>query len=315
MAKNLDWSIDLGYVLINNPGEQKNALQGSGKTIKWVSRYTSITFNQFGKEFPLGGMNSMGLVMEELNMQQVKSVFDTARYSLNEFQLVQFILDNFRTVEEVIENLEKIQLDPILFTLHYFIADSYGNSAVIEYDGYKFRDYRSSETNLPVLSNNIYAESLRYLRNFQGFGGNLPIMNRKTSNDRFVTAANMLVNYRKSDPVDYSFGILDSVSQKDTRWSIVYDIKDLKVYIRFKGCKTVKIFKLTEVNPETEGITWGCDITNCAINNEKQLYAITRENNSYLLHQVLKLLSPTMDISGKYYLFNNMAEEGNRYLN
>jgi choloylglycine hydrolase len=35
---------------------------GDGKTISWISKYGSITFNQYGREFPTGGMNEKGLV-------------------------------------------------------------------------------------------------------------------------------------------------------------------------------------------------------------------------------------------------------------
>jgi hypothetical protein len=67
LAKNLDWPISDGYILVNKPGVKKNAFTNQHPRISWISKYGSITLNQFGKEFPLGGMNEAGLAIEELN--------------------------------------------------------------------------------------------------------------------------------------------------------------------------------------------------------------------------------------------------------
>jgi len=91
LAKNLDWPIDLGYVFLNEKGIRKsilNTFHFSQKEFTWYSKYRSISFNQFGKEFPLGGMNEEGLVVEELNMPNVTLNTDSLKYPINEFQLV-----------------------------------------------------------------------------------------------------------------------------------------------------------------------------------------------------------------------------------
>ena len=52
-------------VCTNLKGLYKTSLKtGNANTISWVSKYGSITFNQYGKEFPTGGMNETGLVVE-----------------------------------------------------------------------------------------------------------------------------------------------------------------------------------------------------------------------------------------------------------
>ena len=67
LAKNLDWEISNGIILVNKKGVFKTAYCDCHRKLSWTSRYGSVTFNQFGKEFPLGGMNEKGLVVEELN--------------------------------------------------------------------------------------------------------------------------------------------------------------------------------------------------------------------------------------------------------
>ena len=86
--------------------------------------------------------------------------------------------------------------------------------------------YEGEEIEYLVLSNNHYENSIKYIKNFQGFGGNLSIPKTNTSNDRFVKTAlllNKLEDHEKLSKVDYAFQILDSVKQDDTQWSIVYN--------------------------------------------------------------------------------------------
>jgi Penicillin V acylase and related amidases len=41
-------------------------IQPPEKPIEWISKYGSITFNQSGREFPHGGINEKGLVIEQM---------------------------------------------------------------------------------------------------------------------------------------------------------------------------------------------------------------------------------------------------------
>ena len=64
-GRNYDWVTDAGMVCTNLKGLDKTSLKSEdGKTIHWISKYGSITFNQYGKELPTGGMNETGLVVE-----------------------------------------------------------------------------------------------------------------------------------------------------------------------------------------------------------------------------------------------------------
>jgi len=178
LGKNLDWAIEDGYVFFNERGLNKTILSTNPfmkSFFSWQSKYQSITFNQFGKEFPLGGMNEHGLVIEELNMSPVMLFRDSTKKLINEFQLVQYLLDNCKSVDETIHQLKNFQYKPLFQTLHYIIADRTGNVIVAEFNGSDFDIYFPGKTGFPVLSNNKYNESLKYLTNFKGFGGNLPV--------------------------------------------------------------------------------------------------------------------------------------------
>jgi len=314
LAKNLDWNIDLGYALMNMRGIQKISFTDNCKTISWTSKYRSITFNQFGKEFPLSGMNEKGLVIEELNSSYVGITSDTSKSCINEFQIVQYLLDNCQTTDEVVAHLENLQYKPLLFSLHYLIADKNGKSIIVEYDGNNFLYFSPESTGYPILSNNNYTESVKYLKNFIGFGGNKPVMNRPGSNERFVSVANMLANYKTEPPVDYSFRILDAVKQNDTRWSIVYDISDLKIYFRFHSCNAMKTIDLKKIFDSDSYQNNGCDITDCSFIGVNGFHSISKKDNSQLIQNVFNLLSLEVKLNEKTDVFNRMAAYGNQYL-
>lgn len=56
-GRNYDWMADAGIVCTNQRGLSKTSMKTEdGKTISWISQYGSISFNQYGKEFPTGGI-------------------------------------------------------------------------------------------------------------------------------------------------------------------------------------------------------------------------------------------------------------------
>ena len=65
-GRNYDWGIGVGLVMVNKRGLSKTALLFSPTEVpaRWVSKYGSVTFNQYGREFPTGGINEKGLVPE-----------------------------------------------------------------------------------------------------------------------------------------------------------------------------------------------------------------------------------------------------------
>ena len=62
VARNYDWHIGEGLVITNKKDVSKVALTYD-RPAKWTSAYGSLTFNQYGREFPCGGMNEAGLVV------------------------------------------------------------------------------------------------------------------------------------------------------------------------------------------------------------------------------------------------------------
>ena len=130
-GRNLDWVSDNGVIVVNKRNMTKTSLVFSPeKATHWTSKFGSVTFNQFGQEFPFGGINEKGLVVEIMVVAGQYPKFDK-RTAINELQWVQFQLDNSRTIEEVIASDKNIRISVIDQNLHFLICDSFGNIAVI----------------------------------------------------------------------------------------------------------------------------------------------------------------------------------------
>jgi hypothetical protein len=227
-GRNLDWVSDNGIIVTNPRNVEKESLVfPPDKPVRWTSKYGSITFNQFGKEFPFGGMNEQGLVIEIMRAPADYPDFDN-RKAVNELQWIQYQLDNAATIDDIIENDKNVRLSHINQQLHFLVCDKNGNVAVLEFRNKKMVVYKDGDLPHPVLENSTYRQSLANYKN------------NKTS--RFTTAAKMVRDYKASpnaSAVDYSFNILKKVAL-DASWSIVYDIKNMQIHYNTASHRAIK---------------------------------------------------------------------------
>lgn len=306
LAKNLDWPVDKGLILLNRAGISKTSFASCGPVVYWTSMYNSISLNQFGKEFPLGGMNEKGLVVEELNVPPVQLQSDCRKLALNEFQVVQYLLDNFASVAEVEMALSNFRLEPLFLHLHYLIMDREGCACIMEFDGGAFVFYHPDQPHQAVLSNNPYQESLRYLGHFEGFGGMMEVKHRGGSNERFVSVAHLLSKGAGTGPVDYCFGILDTVSQPDTRWSLVYDPQSLCIYLKFQSCSHRQEIHLDEYLDRPGDLSLGTEMGTHKGMDTIHLGVIRKEENRGLMETVFQQLQGELDLRGKTAMIERM---------
>jgi len=238
-GRNYDWVTDAGMVCTNLKGLSKISMKTeNGETISWVSKYGSITFNQYGKEFPTGGMNEKGLVVELMWLDETKYPASDNRPAIGVLQWIQYQLDNCITIDEIIATDKDLRISPTGTTpLHYLVADANGKVATIEFLNGKMVVHKGSDLSFPVLTNNTYDESLKSVKNSSSNGNN--------SLERFGEACKMIQqlntnNIAKPLP-DYAFDILGNVSQGDfTKWSIVYDMTNKTIQFRTNRFKQIK---------------------------------------------------------------------------
>jgi len=256
VGKNYDWDVDDGLIIVNKKGVTKTAF-GQANPATWVSQFGSVTFNQYGREMPNGGMNEAGLVVEILWLRESRYPSGDRRPAVGNLQWIQYQLDNYSSIDQVIASDTLIRIAPDYgVNVHYFVCDSSGQSAVVEFLDGKMRSF--AHDNLPVaaITNNTYEQSLAYLKKYEGFGGQQPmgerdnssdVYSRAASLDRFAHAAKFIGEYDHGpddDLIEYTFGALDKTRSGDrTQWSIVYDISSRKIY-----CKTMKSSKIKEID-------------------------------------------------------------------
>ncbi len=239
-GRNYDWMADESIVCTNQRGLAKTSMKmPDGNSISWVSQYGSITFNQYGKEFPTGGMNEKGLVVELMWLDGTTYPEPDERPSIGVLQWIQYQLDNHASVEEVINSDSKLRITSKGTPLHYLIADSDGRAATIEYLNGKLNVHRGTDLPLPVLTNDTYTHSLACNTNGATNGNN--------SLERFSIACNLISQIKNDDSgkslVNASFDVLKKVAQGNyTKWSIVYDITEKKNWYetqRFEQLRSV----------------------------------------------------------------------------
>jgi len=244
-GKNYDWMVDDGLVVVNKRNvSKKAATMADDNPASWMSKYGSITFNQYGREMPSGGMNEAGLVIELMWLEETGYPDPDSRSAVTNLQWIQYQLDRFSTVEEVIATDSSLRIvQEGEAKIHYLVADKTGDCASMEFVDGKLVCHTRDTMPVKTLTNDTYATSVEFLKKHEGFGGELPPPDGKASLARFVRAATMVKEYdpkKAESPVDYAFDILTNVAQGDyTKWSIVYDIAGSRIY--FRTCATKRI--------------------------------------------------------------------------
>jgi penicillin V acylase-like amidase (Ntn superfamily) len=231
-GRNYDWMIGDALIFVNKRGVAKTASVGdSTNPAKWVSKYGSVTFNQYGRENPTGGMNEAGLVVEQMWLDE-SSYPNDSRPSIGTQEWMQYVLDTSATTAEALKNVSAIRIASDV-RVHYLINDKDGHTASVEFLNGKLVSQTGNELPIPTLTNDTYEKSISYKR-----AKSLSDANSSDSLDRFTRASVKTEEFARNpksekEAVDYAFAVLSNVAQKGfTQWSIVYDQKRGRVYFR-----------------------------------------------------------------------------------
>lgn len=245
---NYDWDVRNGLVMINKRSVAKESL--TQRPANWLSQYASVTFNQYGRDFPTGGMNEAGLVVALMDLDVTEYPAVDSRPSAGVLDWIQYQLDVSADVDQVVVNAAAIRIATGSRGIHYLVADRTGRAVTIEHLGGALVTHRGATLPVSVLANSSYDQSLAYLNTMAGFGGTKPIPSGGDSLQRFARAASMVrATGSGMDPVARAFTILDSVHQPNTRWSIVYDPTAATVYFRTDQNPAVRWVALSSFDP------------------------------------------------------------------
>jgi penicillin V acylase-like amidase (Ntn superfamily) len=291
LGRNFDFSAGGGLVIINKRNLKKFAYPiAPEKRFEWTSRYGSVTFNQMGKEFPYGGINEKGLVIELMWLDDTVYPEIDQRGGLTELQWIQYQLDNAATIDDILASdaivrISKISSAPI----HFLACDATGNIAAIEYLGGKLVIHTKSDLPMCALANDTYAKSRDYAQSLGVQKSTASPAFTSGSLDRFAQAATLVKKFNTQNVIDYSFDILNKVSQGSfTRWSIVYDVKNMTVYYKTQTNRQLRKFKMADFD-------FSCDSKNLCINMEENMTQGKLNFQPYTYENNLKTLSAAYD--------------------
>jgi choloylglycine hydrolase len=185
-------------------------------------RYASLTFNQYGREPPNGGINAGGLVIEVLMLPESRFPPRDGRPVVTELGLVQDLLDLAGTAAEAVALARDVRVAPAYADVHYLVCDAGGACAALELLGGRL--VVSTGDGMPVraLTNSTYAASIRATRRSCPSGTH---PRARGSLERFACLRSVGTALPPgADPVAWVFGHLDEVRFPDsTQWQIVYE--------------------------------------------------------------------------------------------
>lgn len=279
-GKNYDWNVGDGLLVVNQRGLARTAGVEGDKPASWVSRYGSVTFNQYGRDFPSGGMNEKGLVIELMWLEGVRYPTPDQRPAVDVLQWIQYNLDSHATVAEVLAADQKIRIKGEV-PLHYLVADRKGQVATVEFLDGRLVAHTGKDLPVAALTNSTYQQSETFRQTAKDPQG-------RGSLERFARAADRVAKFdgEKGDAVAYAFETLDQVAQGSyTQWSIVYEIDRGRIHFRTQSHRPIRTLSLA-------GLDFDCGHPVRVLSLDKKvegdvaghLVPYTREINDGLVH-------------------------------
>ena len=255
MLKSYDWHDGAGVLYFNPKGIRRHAfphesLQGKqsirSSAHSWNTLFASVSFNQYGRGFPNGGINERGLAIEVLWLNETEYVERDRRPYLNELEWVQYVLDTCESVKQIEALVTKVRISPIHGQIHYFFCDQSGDCGALEFIKGSMKFYRN-ELHIPSLTNHSYEQSTTHANKQQSLRESREERlsqvykskrrkNAKRENRgslaRFLSAQEL----SKSEDINTLQLGLDALEQVKirgyTKWQIAYDLKHLKIAFR-----------------------------------------------------------------------------------
>jgi penicillin V acylase-like amidase (Ntn superfamily) len=294
LGKNFDFYTGVGHVVVNKRNIRKASFTPfSERSFEWVSKYGSVTFNQMGREFPCGGINEKGLVIELLWLSETGYPSLDERHGMFESQWIQYQLDNATSVKDVLASDNVVRISKAgSAPVHFLICDAGGNIATLEYLGGKMIFHTGSTLPICALTNDTYAKSENFVNSITDLKRKYSAPSSSGSLDRFGRTAMMLHEFSNQNAIDYSFNILNAVSQPElTQWSIVYDIKNMTVHYKTRDNPETRTMKLADFDFACNSPSLYSDIGNTMVNNHLPFQPYSYERNREIIYNALDALS------------------------
>lgn len=221
LGRNFDWYNHPALLLFTHPPHGYDSVSmvdisylglGNNKP-SWSDRLRLLD----APYWPFDGMNERGLAVGMMAVPSAQAGNDSRKVTIDSLAAIRVLLDKAQSVDEALSLLEAYNIHweggP---PLHYLIADSGGDSAVVEFVDGEMKVLRNQQpwqvaTNF-VLSGHSPESALRQC-------------------DRYATAHEALERAQGQMSQEEAMALLKAVSQPNTIWSIVYDAKSGQIAV------------------------------------------------------------------------------------
>jgi choloylglycine hydrolase len=290
-----------GMLVVNHRGVHKRAVSwgivGPGPAdqprAEWTSLYGSVTATALGREFPDGGMNEAGLVVEEMTLLESRFPRRAGRETIPQVQWIQYLLDTKASVAEVLAGLDRYDLTG--WTWHFMVGDRSGDCASVDFLDGEAVVRRGTLQAGCVLTNDSADKSLAALKAYLDTGPNAAEPDGPQSIARFIRAANRMNTFASRpvpDKVAYGFQVLHDVAQgRNTVRSIIHDLAERRIYFRTPANPAVKYLDLDDLDFAPGGRVMTIDLdTSGSGDVSRRLAAYSPEANQRLVQGFYEII-------------------------
>jgi hypothetical protein len=221
VGRNFDWEDIPGMILFTEPDSGYKSVSMVPVDLMINKEARSAIDNKkllWAPFFPVEGMNERGLVVIELAVEGEK-VKDENKISMLSLHLIRLLLDNAANLNESIELLSNYN-NTASYRTHFFIADSTGSSAVIEYLDNALVVSKNDDPWQVITNNMVYKTSVKRLRKECG---RYNFMYQYLSSHHSAISTVGVMNLLRSVSVNKVYSPQFDITSS-TQWSVVYNI-------------------------------------------------------------------------------------------
>lgn len=239
LGANYDWKARGGFVFLSPQGQYK-AFSRIGnhdfhKSVSWVSRFASLTLSQFGRDYPMQGINEVGLAGAVL-VAPADYPNDGSHGLLSENLWLQYQLDNFENINQVVDHVNDFGIQKISADLHWFLCDSTGECVTIEFENSRAKVYRASDQHVQVLTNSSVTHSWHFFNQWKQSGAVLPV-----GYGSFARFSRLAFRASQQGPVDMINALEDVSLDGFTAWQTIFNLSKRSLQVRLPNQSWIEV--------------------------------------------------------------------------
>ncbi|MDX2442729.1 MAG: linear amide C-N hydrolase [Bacteroidales bacterium] len=221
VGRNFDWQNIPGLILYTTPKNGHKSISLVPVDLLLNKNAKTVFDNRkllWAPYFPVDGMNNKGLFVAELAVEGEK-VYNENKITLASLHLIRLLLDYASSLDEALVLLNNYN-NEASYRSHFFIADSSGRSAVVEYTDNMIVITRNKKTWQVVTNTMVYKKSENSLRN---------VCNRYKAMSQYFASNNGSVSTSDALNVLRNVSIEGEYSSQynmysSTQWSVSYNL-------------------------------------------------------------------------------------------